>query len=240
MSNNPDYTAEDFAAAEHHVLDSSAGEHISLGDEYEERRNQRRTVRKLARIDDRLRGRTTELTFYDQGFLRLVEKRRDKPVRRHSLDLRFLDPIPTMEHVYPRRLVHVIGACAGVALIAATLAYFGILSIATAPIAGVALTATIVNMIWFFFLTHEKIRFRTLHGRAIAIELIAGLGYIRRYRKLIATFVEAIESAEDIIGDDMTVYLREEMREHYRLRGDGVLTPAQCSTSTARILAHFE
>jgi len=36
------------------------------------------------------------------------------------------------------------------------------------------------------------------------------------------------------------MFLRAEMREHYRLRGDGVLSVGTCAECTGRILAHFD
>jgi hypothetical protein len=79
-----------------------------------------------------------------------------------------------------------------------------------------------------------------MHGRAAALTLTAGLGRIRRLRSLLPNIINAIGDAEDDIGEDTTVFLRAEMREHYRLRTDGVLSEEECSNSTGRILVHFD
>ena len=39
---------------------------------------------------------------------------------------------------------------------------------------------------------------------------------------------------------DTAAYLRAEMREHYRLRGNGVLENDECARGTGRILAQFD
>jgi hypothetical protein len=230
----------DFAEAEQHVLNDETTEHISLGDEYEERRSQSRTITTVLEVNDRLRGRKTGLTLYEEGFLKLVEQRRGKIVRRHRLDLRYLDPAPTTSRHYPVQLLKVALGCSGVALISGALAAFGVWSRATVPLAVVASFAIVTTLLCFVYLSHEKICFYTLHGRAKALQLGAGLGYIRRFKKLIPDLVQSIESAADSIGEDTIVYLRSEMREHYRLRGDGILSHTECSDSTERILGHFD
>jgi hypothetical protein len=70
--------------------------------------------------------------------------------------------------------------------------------------------------------------------------LTAGLGRIRRLRNVLPIIINAIGDAEDDIGEDTTVFLRAEMREHYRLRTDGVLSDEECSDSTGRILGQFD
>jgi hypothetical protein len=79
-----------------------------------------------------------------------------------------------------------------------------------------------------------------LHGRAVALQLEAGVGAIRRYREMLPDLVGAIEAAGESVSDDTMVYLRSEMREHYRLREAGVLSETECSESTSRILAYFD
>jgi hypothetical protein len=63
---------------------------------------------------------------------------------------------------------------------------------------------------------------------------------MHRFRAAMPRLIRAIEQAEESIGDDTAIYLRAEMREHYRLRGDGVLTEQDCSEGTGRILLHFD
>jgi hypothetical protein len=50
----------------------------------------------------------------------------------------------------------------------------------------------------------------------------------------------AIDEAAENIGTDTAAHLRAEMREHYRLRGNGVLSQESCASGTGRILAQFD
>jgi hypothetical protein len=63
---------------------------------------------------------------------------------------------------------------------------------------------------------------------------------MRKFRAFVPVLSRAIEEAAERIGDDTSAYLRAEMREHYRLRGDGVLSNEACAESTGRILAQFD
>jgi hypothetical protein len=79
-----------------------------------------------------------------------------------------------------------------------------------------------------------------LHGRVTVLRLVAQLGTIRKLRSFVPTLSGAIEEAAESIGSDTAAYLRAEMREHYRLRGDGVLDNDDCAAGTGRILAQFD
>ena len=221
-------------------FDESTAEHVSLGDEYAERSEGARTISERVSIRDSLRGRETTLTFFRQGFLEVIEKRGSRSARCQPIDLRYLDPTPTVDRRYPNRLVKITGGIALLAAILTILAIGGIASGFTTPAASAAIATAITCLIGAFYLSHEDVRFYTLHGRAMTLRLTAGVGSIGRFRKVLPKIVSAIEEAADGIGEDTMKYLRSEMREHYRLRGAGVLTDEECSDSTARILAHFD
>lgn len=223
-----------------HDFDESTAEHVSLGDEYANRADAARTVSGRAMVRDRFRARETLMTFYRQGFLEVVERRAGKSSRCLPIDLRYLDPTPTVDRRYPLRLIRITGAIGAVAALLGALVAFGVAPAYTTPAMTAAVAATIMAAIGCLYLSHEEIRFYTLHGRAMTLRICAGLGSIGRYRKLLPKIVSAIESAADEIGEDTMLYLRSEMREHYRLHGAGVLSDQQCSDSTARILAHFD
>jgi hypothetical protein len=238
MSDSHAITPEDFETAEHHVLGGDPSVHVLS--EASLRSRAAGAVTERIELRDSLRSRATELTFYEEGVLKVVAIRRGRRARSHSIDLRYLDPVPTMRRYYPKRLFQTALGFAAVAGISALLATFGIAFAAAFATALVTGTTAVLVLGLSIYLSHEKICFHTLHGRARAITLVAGLGSIRRYRKAMPKLAQAIEGAEESIGEDTAIYLRAEMREHYRLRGEGVLTEEDCSESTGRILMHFD
>ena len=231
----------DFAEAEHCVLEDVTVQHPALPSHMAgDARSEAREIVERVRIRDRLRGRQTSVKIYSNGWAHIrMERRGRKPIS-HQINLQFLDAVPEIRGVYPWRVLRATGMLAAATVLFGTPAYFGLLSLFTVPLFGVSLLATLVAGSVAFYLSHEKIHFLTLHGRANAIRFGAGLGTIRRFRKFIPKLVEAIADAAESVHDETVVYLRAEMREHYRLRSDGVVSEQECAVSTGKILSEFD
>lgn len=241
MSDSRAFSPEDFETAEHHVLGEEPADHIVLeGDADSGTAAGAQAVKERIELRDRLRGTLTELTIFEGGVLRLIQSRRGKRTKSHRIDLRYLDPVPRMLPYYPKRILKVALGFAVVTGIAALLASFDVALSASLPAAVAAGTVSVLSILTFIYLSHEKVQFETMHGRAKAVSLVAGFGCLRRLASALPRLIGAIEDAEENIGEDTTIYLRAEMREHYRLRGDGVLSELDCNESTGRILTHFD
>ena len=222
------------------MLEDVTAQHPSLAEVAGVPGREAREIENEFEIQDRLRGRRTAVRIYAEGWIDIEIERRRKPLRHMRLDLRYLDPIPTIRRRRPRLLLKIGGGLTALTALAATLASFGLMFGVTLTAAIVAGLAAAGCLFWAYYLSHEKITFHTLHGRAPAIRFGAGLGTIRRFRKLVPEIVAAIVAAATTIGDDTAIFLRSEMREHYRLRNDGILSEAECAESTGRILTQFD
>ena len=222
--------------------DSSPSEHIYMGgDEFStEPAVAARTVRATLQLNNPVRGGSLEVTLFDEGFIKVRERRGKETGERFLLDLRFVDPVPRIERVFAARSFLVALGCGATAALAGFLLRFDALYAFAAPALGAAVLATAVALYFGVYRTYETTEFRTLHGRVVVFRLLANFGSIKRFRALVPMLSEAIEEATERIGDDTAAYLRAEMREHYRLRGDGVLDNDTCAAGTGRILAHFD
>jgi hypothetical protein len=223
------------------AMEELPAEHISLGSD-EDRLSQSAAVTVSERITVRnpVRRIVTELTLYEEGFLKVVERRNARRIKAHRLDLHYLDPVPTITPIIAKRALYTALGCAAAAVLAALLAQFEPLRLVAWPAAIGAALGSIGALLAAWYSSCVKIRFCTLHGRAPVLSFVAHLGCIGRFRALIPVLNRAIDDAAEAIGSDPSAYLRAEMREHYRLRGDGVLTPESCTDSTGRILAQFD
>lgn len=239
MSESRIPTIADFADAEHCVLEDVTVQTPVLAPEIA-KSSEAAEIRDDVEIKDRLRGRRTQVRIYEEGWVDIEVARRGKPVSHHRIDLHYLDPVPTMTWHHPRRLLKASGIAAGFTGICSVPAFFGWFSAWSIPAAMAGLVTTAVLLFVAFYLCHEKISFKTLHGRASAVHFGAGLGTIRRFRRLVPKLVEAIADAAETVGDETAVYLRAEMREHYRLRSTGVISEEECAESTGRILGNFD
>jgi hypothetical protein len=72
------------------------------------------------------------------------------------------------------------------------------------------------------------------------LSLVANFGAMKPIRAFVPVLSQAIEEAAEAISGDPSAYLRGEMREHYRLRAEGVVNDEICTESTGRILALFD
>jgi hypothetical protein len=228
------------ASPEPQALDETV-EHIYLADDSDVGvAAEPKTVAESFELRDRLRRVVTEITLYQEGFLRVEETRGGKRLYAHRLDLRYLDPMPTLKSYYPKRWLKIAAACGATGALAGLLASFAALRAFLLPAAVLAGLAALATLLVFVYFSHEKIVFRTRHGRAAALKLIAGLGCMRRFRAALPALVHAIQEAEEELDEDTAIFLRAEMREHYRLRGEGVLSERECGDGTGRILTHFD
>ena len=90
----------------------------------------------------------------------------------------------------------------------------------------------------FLFLrrTTESLEFRSAHGGATLVSVIGGIGSARAGKKFFVELIKAINAAKLARPQAKPQLLRDEMREHHRLRELGVLTEQQYAQSKARIL----
>jgi hypothetical protein len=228
---------DDFANAEHCVLEDVPYTHTPKTTLAGER--QARNVRHDVTVSDALRGRKTRVVIYAEGLADIEVQRRGRESRHSRYDLRFLDSVPKTERHQATGLFRAAGFLAGLSGFLVIAGAFGWLpGIALiVGLAGFGLTAA--TMFTGIVRSYEDIGFRTLHGHADVLRLRAGLGTIGQFHVLIPKLVEAIAEAAESIHEETAVYLRAEMREHYRLRGEGILTDEACAASTGKILNEF-
>jgi hypothetical protein len=85
--------------------------------------------------------------------------------------------------------------------------------------------------------TTETISMYSAHGRAKLLEFTSGLGAERTFRPFTNKLAAHIKLALAARRPMRSEHLRDEMREHFRLRENGVLSVEEYEASKARILA---
>lgn len=217
-------------------------EHIYIGSEElsADPKAAAKTPRETAVLRNPIRRGGAELTLFDEGYLKVTALRKGDVGVPFFLDLRFVDPVPRIERVIAVRWLAAALGCGAAAALAAFLLRFDALAVAAAWALGIATLAAAAVLYVGIYLSHEKTEFCTLHGRATVLRFVANFGSVKRFRAFVPRLSHAIEEAAERIGVDTAAYLRAEMREHYRLRGDGVLDNNECASGTGRILAQFD
>jgi len=225
----------------HRLATDETTEHISLGDDFGVLAGgaEPETIAAREEIKNRTCGRRTELVFYEEGFLRVREFQRKKKVRDYMLSLRFLAPEFATSRFMPMRVLHVAAGFLGFGALCAFISWLSPWDAFFTPAAVFGATGAVLATMLFGYLAHEKTTFATSAGHATVLTLLGTADAFKRCRRVAPKIVTAIEAAHQRNTQQHSDYLRQEMREHYRLREFGVLDREECSIATRRILSRF-
>ena len=241
---SPELTAaaflEDPAAALENAIGtehiSLAAEELSLDSEYVRSRQ----LQKKLVFNNRAHSVRTELALLDGGLLRMRECRRGQVGETQLINLRFLDATPLQSRFVATRLLCLTLGFVTLGALTGTLTYLSIRATYMLPATVLLATAATVTFGAFAYRTKRRTVFVTTNGRAAVFSLLATFGCFRACRKLVPQLVKAVEDAQRLNTPGGSLYLRDEMREHYRLRDTGTIAPEAFAASTKRILARFE
>ena len=221
------------------IFEGPDTEHIYIGDEFADQSGEPTTVSKCERIQNRVHGTITELTFYDEGFLKIREDTEKKPNKEHVLDLRFMKPEP----ITTRRIATVcLWSSLGVGMLALLVSIVLPITIfAQYAISLTAILSTLAILCLLFFVYRSEVthQFCTSSGQAVVLSLTGSFGCYYRMREMAREIQRAIVRASAETGAHDIHYLRAEMSAHYKLAETGVITREACSDGTALILSKF-
>jgi hypothetical protein len=190
-------------------------------------------------IPGRTEGSCTELSILEGHYLRVHITGPRGAVRDYQFDLRFADPAPVRLRRVPWVLLWVatglvaIGLGALAAAWPALGAFLGPGGLAGLFAASITAAAGGVLLRW----TQESLELRSVHGSAILAAVRGRLCSTRRHQPVFAEVTRSILAARQARPQDKPQFLRDEMREHYRLRKLGVLSEREYEAAKAAILA---
>jgi hypothetical protein len=215
-------------------------EHIVLESEAEVREvPDLRAARKVhARIGLRsmLRRRSLQLAIFDYYYLSIRSQSRSARLD-YVLDLRFMDTPQLSRHVSWRWIT----ASLLLTSLACGVPYFGHWAplwprgqwmIVYAALAGTWGVATLVAV----YRTTETVKLLSTGGTAKLLEYTGGLGTLRAVRHFMTKIAAHARLAGGARRSTKAEHLRDEMREHVRLKELGVLCEPEYESAKARIL----
>jgi len=215
----------------------TATEHILLESDWRqvpELRDARKSHGRTA-VRSRLRRRVLHLEIIDYYYLS-VRSHAGARALEFSLDLRFARAPQLSRHIAWRWLAASLALIVVPALIAIaihTSAWWRREWLpASLVVAAVWAATTLVGL----YRTTETISLRSTCGGARLLEYTGGPGTLRALRPFVAKLTAHIRLAADARRPTKAEHLRDEMREHQRLRELGVLSIGDYEVSKARIL----
>lgn len=221
-------------------------EHISLDTGHDDdalatpKKRPHRPTRMSYTLTSKLRGCVTHLDLLDDHFLAVQLTRPDIEPRKYDFDLRFANAKP----VIVRHIAWFWLALAASLIALATCALWMLWPKSAAewihpvPLTAVAaLLASIGAALMFLRRTTESLEFTSVHGGVTLVGVTGAIGSARDGKKFFVELIKSINAAKAARPQPTHQFLRDEMREHHRLRELGVLTEDQYETSKSRILA---
>lgn len=222
------------ARAEHISIESSSDDNISPA------RRARGKVLAVYALKSPLRGCETDLSLLEDHFVAVRCVRPDSLPKKYDVDLRFVNPRPVrIREISWTWLIVTVGL---VALACGTIAVQWRLTpepwLQTGILAALA-TLLVSTLTGFLCVrrTTESLEFRSLHGDATLLSVTGGIGSAREGKRFFVALMKDINTAKAARPQEKPQFLRDEMREHHRLRELGVLTEEEYERSKARILA---
>jgi len=219
-------------------------EHISIEAAPEESpapaRRARGKVRASYALKSPLRGCETELALLDDHYLSVRSVRPDGLPKKYDVDLRFANAQPVrVREISWTWLIVTIGliALASGAIVSA---------LATSPqpwsrpgfiAALVTLLVSVGTFLLFLRRTTESLQFKSVHGQATLVSITGGIGSARDGKRFFVELIKDINAAKAARPQEKPQFLRDEMREHHRLRELGVLSEEEYEASKSRILS---
>jgi hypothetical protein len=232
-------SSDDKSSSANSPYDNPDTEHIYIGDEFADQASEPTTIRRREYLRNHVLRTITEVTFFEEGFLKIREGNRKSLLKEHVVELRFLDPDPVInKRIATSWLWSLLGtsALALSSLVALPLAGFP--GYAT-PVAGILAGLAALSLAMFVYRSQVTHQFHTASGKTGVVSLTGSLGSVRRVRVMSFQVREAIGRANADSGVHDVRYLRAEMQAHYKLAETGVITREACSDGTALILSKF-
>ena len=219
-------------------------EHISLESEPEVAAAPKRApvhkIRSTYKLDSWLRGCTNEVSILENHFLSVNCGRPNTPARPYVLDLRFVNAKP----LRARRISWLWLAITLTLIIVASAAMWMSVSAGGFNLrspallgGGATLLTGLAALAMFLRCTTESLQFTSVHGQATLVSITGGMGSARTGKKFFVELIKNINAAKNARQQPKQQWLRDEMREHHRLRELGILSEEQYEASKARILA---
>jgi hypothetical protein len=217
----------------------AASEHILIESDERNVPHPRCSRKVHARIElhSRLRRRSLQLELIDYYYLVVRSYRAHAVAAEYTLDLRFADSaLASSRHFASRWFI----AALALVVLAGAIVYRLAGSAASSGwliAGGIVTTLAIAAVLVCLYRTTETIAMYSAHGRARLFEFTSGFGTQKGFRAFTTKLAAHIRIALAARRPMKTEHLRDEMREHFRLRESGVLSLEEYEASKARILA---
>ena len=217
-------------------------EHISIGEDLSAAPEPPEVVSWSSTMAGPIQGKTTEIVYFQEGWLRLRSGSRESVEFEQLVEVGFLDPTFIRRWHLSRLWLSLFILSIGCLAIAWFLNTLGIPGLSADVLALSVITATATVVLALTMLmrgARRRVIFVTRNGRVPTLVLTAmprQHNTVNQIAKEIGTLLTAALPTSGAAGAEQ---LRAEMQGHYRLRDAGVISAEYCDKGTRRILTQF-
>lgn len=220
---------------------AARAEHISIEGEIDHAtpvRTPHRKVRSKFSLASSMRKCTTELALLEDHYLQVQATRAGKEPLKYSIDLRFLNsqPLRVRRIAWAKFCLSALLALGAAGAVWLTSSAVSLFSQPYFIGACAAALVSIVVLIMGFRDTSESLNFTSVNGGATWVSVLGGIGSTKNGKAFFVAMIKDIAAAKAARPQSKQQWLRDEMREHHRLREAGALSEAEYEASKARIL----
>jgi hypothetical protein len=188
-----------------------------------------------SRLRSRLRRRVLTLEIIDYYYLSVRSQSRSTQLE-FTLDLRFVRAPQLTRHIAWAWMAAMFVLAALTVASTALLRSSGLWQHYGLPLAIGLAAASVVATVGCIYITTETVSLFSTYGAARLLQFTGGLGTFRAARPFIARLAAHIRLSAGARRQKKAEHLRDEMREHLRLKDIGVLSVSEYEASKARIL----
>jgi hypothetical protein len=219
-------------------LDYSQAEHICLEDDSPETASSAisEIVEYRLQLKRRTHGSEQNIPIYDSGRIEVDFSQRKAEPCCYRIDAHNLDASPlVVRHVARGTLITALVTGAASTLLLALPLWFTPFGAWQSPVGILLATMGLFALLLGVYRTGETVSFASLHGRVPIITVHGGI----RCHKYCATLSEVLGTVTAAVRNETDVanLLRNEMREHHRLKVEGVIEDQDFETAKLRILS---
>ena len=221
--------------AEHISLETNSDDAIAAP-----KKRPRRKARFEYALRSKLRGCVTELAILEDHFLSVHAIRPDCEAKKYEFDLRFANAKPQIVRYVAWFWLALAVSFSLLAVVALAMLWPPSAADWADPVpltAVAALLAAPGSVFMFLRRTTESLEFTSAHGGVTLVSVVGAIGSARDGKKFFVELIKSIGAAKAARPQNPPVFLRDEMREHHRLRELGALSEEQYEASKTRILS---
>ncbi|MBK8162522.1 MAG: hypothetical protein IPK65_05060 [Gammaproteobacteria bacterium] len=186
-----------------------------------------------------LRAQTSHYTIFDRRFLSVYRKHFGGKARQYWIDLALIDSTPHFFVKNDRHSLYTSGGMLGLCAILTLVSVFSRMpwyAHAWSPLTLLSLCAAVIALLVFVHRSQNLVRFHSQNGDAVLLEMYNNAPNRREFEVFARELVQHIQAAQRCDRRKLDQKLGAELREHRRLRDQGILTEEVYAGARDKIL----